>query len=85
MGFWPWSCHKVKIIETAFSKLRLGYLNINTHLHRFLLTTPLNCRCGQPENINLIFISCPDAFDRTLLHDEFNKLGVTYIIKITSI
>ena len=82
IGFWPWSCHKVRTIETVFSKLRLGHLNINTHLHRFLLTTSLNCRCGQPENINHIFISCPVyAFDRTVLYDELKNLGVTYTIK----
>ena len=25
--FWPWSCHKVRTIETVFTKLRIGYVN----------------------------------------------------------
>ena len=82
IGFWPWSCHKVRTIETVFTKLRIGHVNTNTHLFRFQLTTSLVCRCGQSEDINHIFISCAMyAYDRTVFYDELNKLGVPFKVK----
>ena len=82
IGFWPWSCHKVRTIETVFSKLRIGHVNTNAHRYRFQLTPSLACRCGDLENINHIFISCPlHSLQRTILYDELDLLGVPYSIK----
>ena len=52
---WPWTNTQSRQIEVAMSRLRLGHVGLNQHLHRFnMAESPLCSTCGVPETVSRI-------------------------------
>ena len=82
IGYWPWSCHRNRTVETVLAKLRIGHANFNQHKFRFLLTPSPVCRCGLMESVSHIMLQCSlYANERTDLYDELQKLKVNFTMK----
>ena len=56
---WPWSHHKVRAVETALSRLRIGHVCLREHLFRFRLVDDPYCTCGEVESIDHFLLHCP--------------------------
>jgi hypothetical protein len=79
---WPWSCHKMRVVETAMAKLRLGHVGLNQHLYRFNMSDTQMCQCGQIESINHFLFQCPKHIkERNELKQQLQKLKVTFNLK----
>ena len=82
LGDWEWACQKERMIESVFSKLRIGHLNTKEHLFRFNLTQSPYCECGMVENIYHIFMECTIYNrHRESLKRELIRIGVSYNIR----
>ena len=51
-GFCPWASNRVRRIEVAMARLRLGHTRLNEHMHRIGISDTPNCvHCRVPETI----------------------------------
>ena len=74
LGFWPWAHYKHRAIETAVTRLRLGHVELNAHLHRIgQMESPLCPQCRTPETVSHYLLHC-----RRFIHCR-NKLFCTHI------
>ena len=82
LGFWPWSCHRSRAVETVLAKLRIGHANFKEHSYRFNLSQSPLCRCGAVESIDHIFLFCPlYNSERNNLRLKNNNLNVPLTTK----
>ena len=58
VSFWPWSCHRSRVIETVFARLRIGHANFKAHEFRFGMIQSPRCMCGGEETIQHILLHC---------------------------
>ena len=81
---WPWAHHKIRAVETAFSRLRIGHVSLKEHLFRFNLSPDPYCQCGEVESITHFLFHCSlqdeirDELKREILQINQN---ITFDIK----
>ena len=77
LGYWEWSNHPIRRIETALCRLRLGHAGLNDHLFRFNLAETNLCNCGVVETIEHFLLNCT-LFDqeRKILKDSLDRIKV---------
>ena len=81
IGYWSWSSHKVRRIETALCRLRLGHAGLNNHLYRFNMKDTNLCDCGEEETISHYFLSCPlHDIHRNEMINSLNILNVPLVL-----
>ena len=81
VGTWPWSSNKVRVIETAMARLRLGHAGVNAHLHRFGMKNTESCECGDPETIEHFLLNCTEH----LQHRDVLQNMLTNILGLNSV
>ena len=82
IGTWPWSLSKIRIIETAMARLRVGHAGVNSHLHHFGMKDTQACICGDPETIEHFLLNCNAyAHNRTTLQNRLTSIGVNINLK----
>ena len=83
LGFWPWAHYKCRAIETAVTRLRIGHIELNAHLHRIGQTeSPLCPQCRTPETISHYLLYCRRfAHCRNKLFSTIISLGILTINK----
>ena len=84
LGEWPWAHNKIRAVETALSRLRIGHVSLREHLFRFHLSPDPYCQCGEVESIVHFLLHCSlldeirlDLRNEILLVDE----NITFDIK----
>ena len=56
---WKWASVKDRRAETALSRLRLGHVGLNSHMHRFGMSeTPLCTTCREQDTVKHFLTSC---------------------------
>ena len=56
---WPWATYKLRYIETAVARLRIGHSELNANMYRFNQAENPNCnRCQVPETVEHFLMSC---------------------------
>ena len=79
---WPWSLSKIRIIETALARLRVGHAGVNSHLHRFGMKDTQACVSGDTEMIEHFVLNCNAyAHNRTILENKLTRIGVNINLK----
>ena len=75
---WPWTNTQSRQIEVAMSRLRLGHVGLNQHLHRFnMAESPLCSTCGVPETIPHFLMACSNySAPRARLMMVLNKMNI---------
>jgi len=59
LGYWPWTEHLNRRLETAMARLRLGHVGLNKHLFRFNMVPSDQCVCGEVETVQHFLLECP--------------------------
>ena len=86
LGEWPWSHHKVRAVETALSRLRIGHSCLRAHLFRFRLVEDPYCSCGEVESIEHFLLHCPLYFEiREELRNEIISIDPNATMDIKTI
>ena len=75
---WPWSNTQSRKIETAMSRLRLGHVGLNSHLHRFNMAESDLCNtCGVPETVPHFLMTCTrHTNERRRLLSNLNQANI---------
>ena len=75
---WPWASVSNRRVETAMSRLRLGHVGLNSHLHNFGMSdTPLCTTCGEQETVQHFLTSCRKyVWSRRKMLNRLAKVGV---------
>jgi ribonuclease HI len=80
--YWPWTSHRVRVVETAMARLRLGHVGLNEHLFRFKMRDTNLCECGELETIAHFLMHCPNYnVSRGRLRNQLMKLNVNFNLK----
>ena len=76
----PWSRSRIRRLDTAITRLRIGHCGFKAHLHRLNLEESDSCEwCQQPDTIEHYFFSCPRHFSaRTELRSKLQSLNVPF-------
>lgn len=85
IGYWPWTTHQNRAVETALARLRISHIELNNHLHRFRQAdSPLCQICRTPETIDHYLLTCRRYTPfRQSLYTSLNENGITGITKKT--
>jgi ribonuclease HI len=82
IGYWPWTSHKIRVVETVMARLRLGHIGLNQHLNRFQMRDSNLCTCGQVESIEHFLLDCVNyQTDRNTLKQKLQSIGINFTIK----
>lgn len=77
LSSWPWSCHKIRAVETALAKMRIGHAGVKYHLNRIGKADGDLCSCGLVDTIDHFLLSCPKYnLLRLRLEHSLRSLGV---------
>ena len=77
IGYWPWTSHKNRKIESTFCRLRIGHAGVKEHLFRFKLSEDNCCDCGEIESIEHMLIDCQlHTSERNIMKNKLDKEGV---------
>ena len=81
IGYWPWSSHSNRRVETALCRLRIGHAGLNKHLNRFNLSETSLCECGEEETISHYFLTCQlNDRQRSEMINSLNYLHVPLLL-----
>ena len=68
LGDWPCAHNKIRAVETALIRLRIGHVSLKEHFFRFNVVSDPFCECGEVESIPHYLLFCP------LFEDNRNEL-----------
>lgn len=75
----PWVRARTRVLDTALTKLRIGHVGLNAHLHRLRLVDSPRCKwcLYQDETIKHYLLECYRHFSaRTHLRSRLTSLGI---------
>ena len=82
LQFWPWSCHRVRVVETALAKPRIGHVGLKQHLFCFNLADTNLCTCGKVESLSHFLLQCPKyVHEITDMQIELHKMNVSMTVR----
>ena len=75
---WAWVLLGARSLETVMTRLRIGHVELNVHLHRFKMKDDPNCQhCNTPETVSHYILYCRRyCIQRQRLKQELRIAGV---------
>ena len=75
---WAWALFGVRSLETIMTRLRIGHVELNVHLHRFKMKDDPNCQhSNTPETVSHYLLYCRRyCIQRQRLKQELRIEGV---------